>query len=61
MWNMKCVIIPVVTRVNGIVTKVFKKNLKAIPGKHSTDSLKRQLYLEHHTEYGKYCSLKLEA
>jgi len=22
---------------------------------------KRQLYLEHHTKYGKYCNVKLEA
>jgi hypothetical protein len=45
-----------------IVTKDLKKNLEAVPGKHSVDSLKkRQLYLEYHIQYRKYCSLKLEA
>ena len=35
----------------------LKENLEAVPGKH----YKRQLYLEHHTQYGKYCSVKLES
>jgi hypothetical protein len=46
---MKCMIIPVVIGATGIVTKGLKKNLDAIPGKHSTDPLQRQLHLEHHT------------
>jgi hypothetical protein len=41
MWNMKCMIIPVVTGATGIVTKGLKKNLEAILGKCSTDSLKK--------------------
>ena len=65
----------------GILTRNLRRNLEAVPGKHSIDfefghprcvchnevkynedSLrKRQLYLEHHTQYGKYCSVKLEA
>jgi hypothetical protein len=40
--------------------KDLKNNLKGIPEKHSIDSLQRQLYLQHHTQYRKYCSLKLE-
>jgi hypothetical protein len=32
--NMKCVIIPVVIGITGIVTKGLKKNLQAIPEKH---------------------------
>jgi hypothetical protein len=39
MWNMKCMIIPVIIGATGIVTKGLKKNLEAIPGKHSIDSL----------------------
>jgi hypothetical protein len=35
--------------------------VEAIAGRHSIDSVKRQLYWEHHTEYGKYCSVKLES
>ena len=34
MWNMKCVIIPVVTGATEIVTKGTKKNLQAIVAKH---------------------------
>jgi hypothetical protein len=40
MWNVKCVIIPVVTGVIRTVTNGLKKNLEAVPGKHSIDSLK---------------------
>jgi hypothetical protein len=39
MWNMKCVIIPVIIGAIGIVTKGLKKNLEALPGKQSIDSL----------------------
>jgi hypothetical protein len=42
MWNMKCVIIPVITRTTGIVTKVLKKILEDVPGKHSVDSLEKK-------------------
>ena len=45
MWNMKCVIIPVVTGDTGIVTKVLKDNFEATPGKHSIDSLQETAVL----------------
>jgi hypothetical protein len=34
MWNMKCLLISVVTGATGIVTRGLKKDLEAIPGKH---------------------------
>jgi hypothetical protein len=37
MWNMKCMIMPVITGGTGIVTKGLKNNLEVIPGKHSVD------------------------
>ena len=49
MWNLKCTIVPVIIEATGIVTRSLKKNLETIPGKHSIDHYKRQLYLEHHT------------
>jgi hypothetical protein len=39
MWSLKCTIISVIIGVTGIVTKSLRKNLEAIPGKHSIDSL----------------------
>jgi hypothetical protein len=45
MWNMKCMIIPVIIAGTGIVTKVLKKNLEAIPEKHSIDSLQKAAIL----------------
>jgi len=39
MWNMKCMIIPVIIGATGIATKGLKKVLKATPGKHSIDSI----------------------
>jgi len=38
MWNMACMIIPVITGATRIVTEGLKKNLEAIPRQHSTDS-----------------------
>ena len=49
MWNLKCMIIPIIIGATGIVTRSLRKNLEAVSGKHSIDSLQRQLYLEHHT------------
>jgi hypothetical protein len=43
--NMKCMIIPVIIGATGIVTKGLKKNLEAIPGKHSKDSLQKTAIL----------------
>jgi hypothetical protein len=45
MWNMKCMIIPVIIRATEVVTKGLKKNLEAIPGKHSLDSLQKTAIL----------------
>ena len=59
MWNLKCTIIPVITGATEIVTQSLKKNLEAIPGTHSIDFYRRQLYLEHHTYCGKHYSVKL--
>jgi hypothetical protein len=41
MWNMKGMIIPVVIGATGIVTRGVRKNVDAIPGKHSIDSLQK--------------------
>jgi 23S rRNA pseudoU1915 N3-methylase RlmH len=41
MWNLKCTIIPVIIGATGIVTRRLKKNLEAVPGKHSIDSLQK--------------------
>jgi hypothetical protein len=45
MWNMKCLVIPVITVATGIVTKGLKKYLETIPGKHPTDSLQKTAVL----------------
>ena len=39
MWSLKCTIMPVITGATGIVTRSLRKNLEAVPGKHSMDSL----------------------
>ena len=43
------IIIPVIIEATGIVTKSLRKNLEAVPGKHSIDSLQKTAILEHHT------------
>jgi len=39
--NLKCKITPVITGATGIVTRSLRKNLEAVPGKHSIDSLQK--------------------
>jgi hypothetical protein len=45
MWNLKCTIIPIVIGATGKVTRSLKKNLEAVPGKHSIDSLQKTAIL----------------
>jgi hypothetical protein len=44
MWNMKYFVTLVIIGATGIVTRGLKKYLETIPGKHSIDSLQKQLY-----------------
>jgi len=52
MWNLKCTIIPVITGAIGLATRSFRKNLEAIPGKQSIDSLQDSYAwnISHNTE-----------
>jgi hypothetical protein len=45
MWNLKCTIIPIVIGATGIVTRSLKKNMEAVPGKYSIDSLQKTAIL----------------
>jgi hypothetical protein len=45
MWNLECTIIPVITGATGTVIRSLRKNLEAIPGKHSIDSLQQTAIL----------------
>ena len=43
MWNLKCTVI--IIGATGIVTRSLRKNLEAVPGKHSIDSLQKTAIL----------------
>ena len=43
MWNMECMITPVITGATVVVTKDLKRNLEAAPGRHSIDSLQKAI------------------
>jgi len=45
MWNWKYTIVPVIIGATGIVKKSLRKNLEAIPGKLSIDSLQKTAVL----------------
>ena len=45
LWNLKCTIKPVIIGATGIVTRTLRKNLEAVPGKHSIDSLQKTAIL----------------
>jgi hypothetical protein len=45
MWNLKRTIIPVIIGDTGIVTRSLRKNLEAVPGKHSIYSLQKAAVL----------------
>jgi hypothetical protein len=42
-------IIPVIIEDTGDVTRSLRNNLEVVPGKHTIDSLQKQLYWENHT------------
>jgi hypothetical protein len=43
--ELKCTIIPVIIGATGIATKSLRKNLEAVPGKHSIDLLQKTAIL----------------
>ena len=45
MLNLKCTIVPVIIGATGIVTRSLRKNLEAVPGKHSIGSLQKTAVL----------------
>ena len=45
MWNLKYKILPEITAATGVVTKVLRKNMEAITGKHSIDSQQKTAVL----------------
>jgi len=45
IWNMKCMIIPVIVGATGIVTKGLGKNLEITLGQQSIDSLQKTAML----------------
>ena len=45
MCNLKCTIIPIIIGSTGIVTRSLRKNLEAVPGKYSIDSLQKTAVL----------------
>jgi len=49
MWNLKSTIVPATIGATGIVTRSLRKNLEAVPGKYSIDSLQKTAILGHHT------------
>jgi len=63
MWNLECKIIPVTNGATGMVVKCLRKNLEAIPGKHSIDPLQKTAILgtSHIIRKVGYCSMILEA
>jgi hypothetical protein len=44
-WNMICMIIPVIIRATGLVTKGLKKDSEAVAGDRSTDSRQKTAVL----------------
>jgi len=45
IWNLKCTIIPIIIGATVIVTRNLRKNLEAVPGKYSIDSLQKTAIL----------------
>ena len=50
MWNMKCVIVPVVTGATGTVKNGVKKNLEAVPRNRLTTKDSYTWNITHNTE-----------
>jgi len=63
IWSIKCIVIPVIIRVTGIVAKGVKKNEKDTTGKYFIYLVKKKKAAilnialnTGSTAYGKYCS-----
>jgi len=54
MWNVKSKVIPLITRVIGIISKSLRQYLINIPGKHEIKDCKKQPHWALHTNCGKY-------
>jgi hypothetical protein len=61
MWNLKFMIIPVIIGATGVVTRSLRKKFGSCTKKTFDTHYRRRLHLEQHTQYGKHCSVKLEA
>ena len=63
MWNLKCTIIPVINGATGIVTRILRKNLEAVPEKTFDGFTTKGSYtwnITHNTESTAVRSLKPE-
>jgi hypothetical protein len=63
IWNLECKIIPITNGATGMLVKYLRKNLEAIPGKHSIDLLQKTAILgtSHIIRKVGYCNMILEA
>jgi len=45
MWNVKTKVIPVIIGATGIISKLFRKYVSSIPGKHEVKELQKTAIL----------------
>jgi hypothetical protein len=45
MWNVKARVIPVIIGVTGTISKLFRKYMSDIPGKHDIKELQKTVIL----------------
>jgi hypothetical protein len=58
MWNMKCFVIPVIIGATGILTGGLKKYREVIPGKHSIDSVQKNICTRNITHYKESATIR---
>jgi hypothetical protein len=46
MWNVKTKVIPVITGATGTISKLFRKHLSKVPGKHNIKELQKTVILD---------------
>jgi len=53
MWNVKTKVIPIIIGATGTISKLFRKYVSNIPGKHEVKNCRKQPYWVLHTLFGK--------
>ena len=60
MWNVKTKVIPVIIEATGTISKLFRKYVSNIPGKHEVKELTENSHIGHCTHTAESTDVKVQ-